>query len=385
VAALFPPQTRDWSLPAEAPLTPRAAERLGREAAGEAFGPAARSLNYDWETHLDPRQVQRWAEAMGRRVAGERDAEAKAFGAGVRPTPPANEPELIVVGMDGGRVQFRPDADKGEGDAGSEGAGKEARPGEARPEGAKGHWRENKVCTVSTYLCGDGKDPKEGGRAPQKLLTTHVATMGDSDAIALLARVEAERRGLRQARQVIVMGDFAKWVDTAAAERFARYTRVGDWDHATEHLWDAARAARGPDAPQSPAVAGLEGELETLLWDGKAQEVVRRLKQEAAALGPALESDGPLHPRRVLADQVGFFERNQKHMDYPEYRRRGWPIGSGNTEAGVKQFNKRVKGTEQFWSEPGVEAILALRALYVSQDQRWDLYWLSRAAYSKVP
>lgn len=410
------------------PLTPKAAERLGREAAGKAFGPAARSLNYDWETRLDARQVQRWAQAMGRRVAVERDAEAKAFEAGVRPTPPANEPELIVVGMDGGRVQFRPDGEGGA-SAGEDARPPEARPEEAqpkealpeaalpeaarpevpppqatqpkeappqtarpevqqpkaaRPEGAKGHWREDKVCTVSTYLCGDGKDPEQGGRAPQKLVTTHVATMGDSDAVALLARVEAERRGLRQARQVIVMGDFAKWVDTAAAVRFARYTRVGDWGHAAEHLWEAAKAARGRDAPQSPAVAALEGELETLLWGGKVGEVISRLKAEAAALGPVQSSDGPLHPRRVLDDEIGFFERNEAHMNYPEYRRRGWPIGSGNTEAGVKQFNKRVKGTEQFWSEPGVEAILALRALYVSQDQRWDRYWLSRAAYSKA-
>lgn len=359
--ALFPPQHRDWLLPAEAPLTPRAAERLARETAQEAFNPAARSLNYDWGTQLDGKQVQRWAEALGRGVAVARDAEAAAFERGQRPAPPANEPELLVVGLDGGRVQQR----------------------EKDPQ-TKSRWHEDKVCTVSSYLRGDGKDPDQGGRAPQKLVTTHVATMGDSDAIALLARVEAERRGLRRSADVVVMGDFAAWIDTARDERFAGYPRIGDYNHATEHLWDAARAARGPDAPQSADVAALEGELETLLYDGKTPEVIRRLRQEAAALGPVRESDGPQHPRRVLDDEIGFFERNQRHMDYPAYRRRGWPIGSGNTEAGVKQFNKRVKGTDQFWNKSGAEAILALRGLYVSQDQRWDRYWLSRPGYSKA-
>jgi hypothetical protein len=359
--ALFPPQDRDWSLPAEAPLTPRAAERLGREAAEKAFDPAARSLNYDWGTTLDGKQVQRWAEALGRTVAAERDAEAAAFRRGRRPEPPANEPELLVVGLDGGRVQGR-DKD---------------------PQ-SKSRWREDKVCTVTSYLRGDGTDPADGGRGPRKLVTTHVATMGGSDAVALLARVEAERRGLRQAAEVIVMGDFAAWIGTARDERFARYPRVGDFHHATEHLWDAARAARGPDAPQAAAVATLEGELETLLYDGKARDVIHRLREEAAALGPVCDGDGPKHPRRVLDDEIGFFERNQQYMSYPEYRRRGWPIGSGNTEAGVKQFNKRVKGTDQFWTEAGAEAILALRGLYVSQDQRWDRYWMSRPAYSKA-
>jgi hypothetical protein len=53
-------------------------------------------------------------------------------------------------------------------------------------------------------------------------------------------------------------------------------------------------------------------------------------------------------------------------MNHPEYRKRGWPIGSGKTEAAVKQFNKRIKGTEQFWSTDGVETILALRGLWGS-------------------
>jgi len=343
------------------PLTPRAAERLARESADKAFDPAARSLNYDWGTELDGKQVQRWAEALGRAAAAARDIEAAAFERGERPVPRANEPELLVVGLDGGRVQER----------------------EKDPE-TKSRWHEDKVCTVTSYLRGDGKDEADGGRAPQKLVTTHVATMGDSDAIALLARVEAERRGLRQAAEVIVMGDFGAWITTTRDERFARYPRVGDYHHATEHLWDAARAARGPDAPQSPEVAALEGELETLLYDGKAQDVIRRLREEAAALGPVRDEDGPKHPRRVLNGEIGFFERNQQYMNYPEYRRRGWPIGSGNTEAGVKQFNKRVKGSDQFWNESGAEAILALRGLYVSQDQRWDRYWMSRAGYSKA-
>lgn len=43
-------------------------------------------------------------------------------------------------------------------------------------------------------------------------------------------------------------------------------------------------------------------------------------------------------------------------MDCPAYRGRGWPIGSGETEAAVEQFNKRVKGTEHFWSDGDLPA-----------------------------
>lgn len=35
-----------------------------------------------------------------------------------------------------------------------------------------------------------------------------------------------------------------------------------------------------------------------------------------------------------------------------------------------QQFNKRVKGTEQFWHNHSVEPILALRALWLIDDDR---------------
>ena len=101
------------------PLTPRAAEPLAREAADKAFAPAARSLNLDWETGYDGRPfgcaqgVQRWAEALGETVARRRSAEAQAFERGARPAGPANDPDLIVVGMDGGRVHGRGKGDDG--------------------------------------------------------------------------------------------------------------------------------------------------------------------------------------------------------------------------------------------------------------------------------
>lgn len=87
-----------------------------------------------------------------------------------------------------------------------------------------------------------------------------------------------------------------------------------------------------------------------------------------------IPGDGPEHPRRVMADNVAYFTRHRRHMNYPEYRRQGWPIGSDGKEAGVKQFNKRVKGTDQFWSEAGVKSILALRAMWLSNDDRWDCH-----------
>jgi hypothetical protein len=345
-------------LPAEAPLTPQAAARLGREAATQqGFEPAARALNQDWQLDqpLHAEQVRRWSEGLGRSVVAERDAEVRDYRCGRRPPSPPNEVPLLVIGMDGGRYQGR-DKD---------------------PETGS-RWREEKVLTVSSYLPGDGRDPADGGRAPQKLVTTHVATAQPVKAFGPLARVEAERRGLRQARQVIALGDGGNWIDPLLSAFFHVLARIVDWFHASEHLWDCARAAYGAGTPQA---AQWAERLEALLWDGQVKRVVAELSAKAQELGPPGETDAAGHPRRVLANNVAYFTTHEGHMNYPEYRRRGWPIGSGETEAAVKQFNKRVKGTEQFWSTEGVEAILGLRGLWLSQDDRWSRYWEHRPAY----
>lgn len=268
MAGLFPPQDREWSLPAEAPLTPQAARRLGREAATQqGFGPAARALSEDWavQAPLHAEQVRRWGEALGASVVARREAE------------------------------------------------------------------------VADY-----------------------------------------RRGLRQAEQVIALGDGGNWIDPLLAALFHVLARIIDWFHASEHLWDCAKAVHGAGTPQA---AQWAERLEALLWDGQVERVIAELSAQARELGPPLDTDADSRPRKVLAANVGYFTTHRAHMNYPEYRRRGWPIGSGETEAAVKQFNKRVKGTEQFWSTDGVEAILGLRGLWLSQDDRWQHYWENRCAY----
>jgi hypothetical protein len=334
-------------------LSPKAAERLAREAATQPFDAAAKALNLDWGTGYDGTQIERYARALGDHVLEEQEAELEAYERGQRPEGPKNDPLLLVIGMDGGRVQER------EKDAAS---------------GSR--WHENKVLTITSYLPGDGKD-----RPPQALVTTYLATMAPSADFGKLARLEAERRGIRQATRVQVLGDAGNWIDTLHQEHFPCHPRTVDYAHACEHLHDAARAAYPAEEVRRNKLAE---DLETLLWDGQVAGLLKVLRAHAGRLGTAQAQDPEDHPRRVLAQEIGYFERHGAHMNYPEYRRRGWPIGSGITESGVKLFNKRVKGTEQFWSPQGVEAILALRAMWLSQDQRWDHYWLWGRTRTKV-
>ena len=74
---LFPPQQRDWNLPAAVPLSPKAYGRLTREAIVQAFAKAAQALNEDWGSAYDGRQVQRWAQKAGEELLAQQAARSK--------------------------------------------------------------------------------------------------------------------------------------------------------------------------------------------------------------------------------------------------------------------------------------------------------------------
>ena len=63
---------------------------------------------------------------------------------------------------------------------------------------------------------------------------------------------------------------------------------------------------------------------------------------------------------------------------YDEYRKQGLPLMSSHVESTVKQINYRVKGTEKFWTEEGAEALLQLRADYISDDEPLEGFWQRR-------
>jgi len=70
-------------------------------------------------------------------------------------------------------------------------------------------------------------------------------------------------------------------------------------------------------------------------------------------------------------------------MHYDEYRCRGLPIMTSAVESVIKTINRRVKGSEKFWSARGAEAILQLRADYLSETLPMERFWAEREAQAR--
>lgn len=194
------------------------------------------------------------------------------------------------------------------------------------------------------------------------------------------------RKGFKFGRHVITLKDCAEIAEYVIGEISARQ-KPPDLRILTTVFKDVLQHREGlSETPWKDLAAVRIGEdlnaaASRAAANSQKEDVIVALEQASRQVGAPQSAECPDHPRRVLACNVAYFRHNQAFMAYPAYRRKGWPIGSGNVEAGAKQFNKRVKGTEQFWQPEGAEAMLCLRALWIAQDRRWQRYWRARPAY----
>jgi hypothetical protein len=54
-----------------------------------------------------------------------------------------------------------------------------------------------------------------------------------------------------------------------------------------------------------------------------------------------------------LWEHAMYFERFSDTMDYPSYRARGWPIGSGSVESACGRIGERVRHARMRWTRTG--------------------------------
>lgn len=300
---------------------------------------------------MSRKHVRRICEGEGKRLVQQQAVTVGAFQEGRFESNPQEHPGLLVLTCDGGRIQTRH-------------AQKEDR------------WKEDKVGAVydavaepDPYACSK---TYKGAKARTK---TYVATMQSWEQFGWIFCMEAWLRGYPNASEKLFLADGAKTIREIKNLHFPDTVFILDWAHAAEHLNHCAQAALGAG---TLAAQSWYQEHKELLWNGKIVAIIAELEKLSARLGAPTSQDNDFSPRKVLhRDAYSYFPNNLDAMDYPSFRAKGWPIGSGVGESAVKQFALRLKGSEKFWNirDTGAEEMLALCALYFSEDDRWNHYW----------
>jgi hypothetical protein len=215
-------------------------------------------------------------------------------------------------------------------------------------------WHEVKIGLVAGWQDGAVVAPsyvaaREGAAAFGDRLLTEAARRGALEIV----RWEGGRTGagLAVLREVLVLGDGARWIWTLAAEHFSARRELVDFYHASEHLWTVARALYGEGTP--PAQEWGAARCHDLRHDGV--EPVRTALRQARAATP--------EGRQLLRRERGYFRTNAARMDYPDAKAAGLPLGSGAVESLARHLVQlRLKRPGARWSPAGAQAILTLRA-----------------------
>ncbi|EMI56668.1 hypothetical protein [Rhodopirellula sallentina] len=297
--------------------------------------------------------------------------------------------ELAVVMSDGGRYQ---QFNRGEEKPESDSFWKESRMAILLSMKTKSHREDpdaelpdflQDVC-IAKKLAEMGKVAGENLKADRsdssdqspwqrpELLSKDVVASGKSwNEFGPMVASAAWYAGFFKATERVFVSDGSTAIESMQQQWFGTFTSVLDIMHALSYSLAAARAI-SPEAAQSWE---CYRRFATLIWQGKVDEVIAELDQHQLELGDPPRDASDTDPREIVRRSGVYYRNHRGRMNYPEYRRRGYPLTSSIMESTVKQVNRRVKGSEKFWSTDGGEAVLGLRAAYISDSEPMNEYW----------
>jgi hypothetical protein len=202
-----------------------------------------------------------------------------------------------------------------------------------------------------------------------------VATSKNSEAFGVQLAARAWSMGLFQAERKACVGDGGGWLWTIWERWFKpfEFVPILDLIHAVTYLYAAAMAGR----PRKVGAAEYDRWV-TWVWQGEVAKVISELSRRQEELGLPTDDESDTSPRKIVDRALTYLQNQKSRMNYPRYRKLGLPITSSLMESTIKQLNRRIKGTEKFWSDKGGEAMLQMKADTLSDSDPLANYWTRR-------
>ena len=245
------PMRQRWGLLAYQRTSPALEDRVLFTATATGTYEQAAAVVSKWGCPTDDSTVHSLVQRMGARAEAQTQARLKTPPQEIAP---GRAPSRLAVTMvDGFLVRFR-----------GEGWGRKQT--QKPPVG----WHELKT---GVFYCLEQARPHQKGRG---LLSEKVVVSWQGAAVELGQRLhyEALRRGLGRARQVEAVGDGADWIWNLVSQRWSQAVQVLDFYHASQHLWELARALHGTDETE---VAGWVEPRRHDLRHGRERRVLKEL------------------------------------------------------------------------------------------------------------
>jgi hypothetical protein len=218
---------------------------------------------------LPPATLDREARRQGRRADQKRtqlDEQRRTAQAGEQVLPLPAAPFTLGIELDAWNIRERDDW------------GQSAPRRAAGQEPSRWHWVYGGTCFRL-----DQRVENDGARA-RILSRGTVMTRGGVDDLREQLFAAAQRHGLAQAAQALVVADGALWIWNLTGDRFAQAQQRWDYYHASQHLWAVAHALHPEDqgagrAWIAPLLKKLKGGRATALLND-LRTLAKRLRQK---------------------------------------------------------------------------------------------------------
>jgi hypothetical protein len=188
------------------------------------------------------------------------------------------------------------------------------------------------------------------------------ATSGDHAVAGRMMQRMATQIALSKADEKIGLADGSPWIRNEI-ELYGLVNDLGlDYYHLRENVQKARLAVYGEESAEGPA------------WRDKTMGLFYERGYNAAWEHLVAWRSTLRGKKRQAADRLlGYAAERRPMIRYPEFRERGWQIGSGPTEAQCKAATQRLKGRGRRWDKANAEAVMALDCL--DSSHAWHLYW----------
>lgn len=238
-----------------------------------------------------------------------------------------------------------------------------------RQQGEHGAAAEGRMAYVGMLYNPRGADRTlERRKASRAHQVRYLAGFYELDALGIELRGQAAQVGWDEAEQQIALSDGGAGLEEFFRKNFPLATVILDFWHAKEHLVELGQALFGEESPAGKE--WLDARCHQLKNEGGAAV---RASLEALDVGSRSDLVREAHRR-----ETNYFRNHEHKMNYPHYLSQGWQIGSGPVESACKTVvNNRLAGSGMRWGSPGSNAVCHLRALFLSQRNQWETFWLN--------
>lgn len=215
-------------------------------------------------------------------------------------------------------------------------------------------WRENKLGVVYSSDHIYYWKNKKGEREHCITKKDYVSYVGTAESFKRHLYRCAVQNGYGDYEETVLLSDGAAWIANMAEEMFPDACHILDLFHLKENVYDFARNKFGFDeieyVPCAERICGL-------LENGKSADVLKELNPD--------ENYGN------CVNLYHYVTVHGEHINYPEYKRKGYFCGSGAVESGNRVvLQKRSKQADMRWEAETAQYLLTLKSKY--ESGRWE-------------